>query len=71
MPSQTELHPVQTGCRHLRARYKVEQRGKSPFPERELIRYECEQGRDISSDEDLQKCMEPRLECWIAEAAQE
>ena len=27
---------------HLRGRYKIEQRGRSPFPEREFLRYECE-----------------------------
>lgn len=64
MAGQTELRPVRGGCRHLRARYKVEQRGRSPFPDMELIRYECEQGQAVESDEDLQKCMDAYLECW-------
>lgn len=64
MAGQTELRPVRGGCRHLRARYKVEQRGRSPFPDMELIRYECEQGQTVESDEDLQKCMDAYLECW-------
>ncbi|HUV05335.1 MAG TPA: hypothetical protein VMX94_09535 [Armatimonadota bacterium] len=64
MAGQTELRPVRGGCRHLRARYKVEQRGKSPFPDMELLRYECEQGQAVESDEDVQKCMETHLECW-------
>ena len=64
MAGQTELRPVRGGCRHLRARYKVEQRGRSPFPDMELIRYECEHGQAVESDEDLQKCMDAYLECW-------
>jgi len=64
LAGQTELRPVRGGCRHLRARYKVEQRARSPFPELELLRYECEQGYEIESDEDVQKCMDSHLECW-------
>jgi hypothetical protein len=65
LPGQTEeLRPVQGGCRHLRARYKVQLRKGSHFPDRELVRYECEQARDIESDEDVDKCMESHAECW-------
>ena len=64
MGGQTELRPIHGGCRHLRARYKIEQRGRSPIPERELLRYECEQGHHIETDEDIQKCMESHIECW-------
>lgn len=64
MGGQTEIKPVRGGCRYLRARYKIEHRGKSPFPERQLIRYECEQAKEIEPDEDLQKCMESHIECW-------
>lgn len=48
----------------MRARYKLERRARSPFPERELLRYECEQGHDLEADEDVAKCMESRIECW-------
>lgn len=48
----------------MRARYKLEHRGRSPVPELELVRYECGQGRDIGPDEDAGKCMESRLDCW-------
>ena len=64
MAGQTELRPVRGGCRHLRARYRVEQRGRSHFPDMELLRYECEQGQAVETDEDLQKCMDTHLECW-------
>jgi len=64
MSPQMELHPVPDGCRHLRGRYKVQPSRKSPFPERRLIGFECELGQEIPSDEDLEKCSEPRVECW-------
>lgn len=64
MAGQTELRPVRGGCRHLRARYKTETRGRSPFPDMELIRYECEQGLDLDQDEDIEKCMEAVISCW-------
>lgn len=64
MPGQTEIRPIKGGCRHLRGRYKIQQRARSPFPELELIRYECEQKHEIESDEDVEKCIESRLECW-------
>jgi hypothetical protein len=62
--SQTELHPVTGACRHLRGRYKITPSHKSPFPERRLINYECELGLEIASDEEIDKCSEPRVECW-------
>lgn len=61
---QTELRPIAGACRHLRGRYKVEQRGRSPVPEFELIRYECERKYPVESDEEVEKCMAARLECW-------
>jgi hypothetical protein len=64
MSGQNEMRPVRGGCRHLRARYKTSRRGKSPFPELEFVRNECEQGQPVESDEDLQKCMESHLKCW-------
>lgn len=64
MAGQTELRPVKGACRYLRARYKVEQRRKSPFPELTLIRYECAHSFDVDSDESIEKCMEVRLDCW-------
>ena len=48
----------------MRARYKVEQRKRSPFPELRLLRYECERGFDVEPDENVEKCMESHLECW-------
>ena len=64
MSPQIEVHPVQDGCRHLRGRYRVQPSAKSPFPDRRLIGYECELGLDIADDEELEKCAEPRVECW-------
>ena len=71
MPGQTELHPIKGACRHLRGRYSLQPGRKSPFPERKLIRYECEQGRDIASDEDIDKCMEAVITCWQEQAEKE
>jgi hypothetical protein len=68
LAGQTELKPVQGACRHLRARYKIEWRKGSHTPDRELVRYECEQGREIESDEDVDKCMAAHLSCWITPA---
>jgi hypothetical protein len=48
----------------LRGRYKAEARRKSPFPELIFVRYECEQGLDVSEDESADKCMESHIECW-------
>ena len=62
--SQTEVKPVPGACRHLRARYKAEARRKSPFPELIFVRYECEQGLDVSENESVDKCMESHIECW-------
>jgi hypothetical protein len=61
---QTEVHPIQGACRHLRGRYKVQATHNSPFPDRRLVSYECELGLEINGDEDLEKCLEPRVECW-------
>jgi hypothetical protein len=67
MSPQIELHPVTGACRHLRGRYKLQTSHKSPFPERRLISYECELGLDITGDEEVEKCSEPRVECWKKE----
>ena len=48
----------------MRGRYKVEQRGRSAFPERELIRYECEQKHQIDTGDDVLKCLQTRIDCW-------
>ena len=64
MAGQTELKPIRGACKHLRARYKIEQRGKSPFPQRELTRYECERGFHLESDEGVDQCMATTIECW-------
>lgn len=64
MAGQTELRPIAGACRHLRGRYKLERRSRSPFPERELIRYECERGVELEGDDDLEKCMTARIDCW-------
>ncbi|MDI6829395.1 MAG: hypothetical protein QME62_13010 [Armatimonadota bacterium] len=61
---QTELRPIAGACRHLRGRYKIEQRGRSPVPELELIRYECERKYPVETDEEIEKCMAARLRCW-------
>ncbi len=64
MSGQTEIKPVRNACRHLRARYKLERRGKSPFPERELLRYECDRGMHLDSAEGVDQCMANAIECW-------
>ncbi len=63
---QTEIEPVQGGCRHMRARYKLQTSHRSPFPERRFMRYECEQGIEIDSftEEELQKCLDQKIGCW-------
>jgi hypothetical protein len=53
----------------MRARYKVEIRRGSHFPEREFIRYECDKGREIGQEEDAaDKCMASHAECWQTKA---
>ena len=71
MPGQTELHPIKGACKHLRGRYKLLPARKGPFPERELVRYECEQGKDIANDEDVEKCVEAVITCWQEQAEKE
>jgi len=71
MSPQIEVHPVPDGCRHLRGRYRLQRSHRSPFPERRLIAYECELGLDIADDEELEKCAEPRVECWKTHTARE
>lgn len=63
---QTEVHPIQGACRHMRGRYKLQPSHKSPFPEKRFIRYECERGHEIAdqSDEDTQKCFAQQTGCW-------
>ena len=68
MPGQTELHPIKGACKHLRGRYRLHTGRKGPFPERELVRYECEQSREITGDEDVEKCMEAVISCWQEQA---
>lgn len=64
MSGPTELRPVHGACRHLRGRYKLEHQGRNAFPEMVLLRYECEQGREIETEEDAVKCVESVIECW-------
>lgn len=63
---QTEVHPIQGACRHMRGRYKLQPSHKSPFPEKILVRYECELGHEIEdqSEEDMQKCVDQKVGCW-------
>jgi len=63
---QTEIEPVQGGCRHMRARYKLQRSHKSPLPEKRFMRYECERGREIdsTSEEEIQKCVDQKTGCW-------
>ncbi len=63
---QTELEPVQGGCRHMRCRFKLQPSHKSPFPEKRFMRYECEQGHEIdnTSEEDVRKCLDQKIGCW-------
>ena len=58
------MKPIRGACRHLRGRYRIEQRGRSPFPDFELIRYECEHAFEVNTDEEVEKCMEAHIECW-------
>lgn len=66
---QTEVSPVPNACRHMRARYKLQTSHKSPFPEKRLVRYECERGHEIdnTSEEELQKCFDQKVGCWKEE----
>lgn len=70
--AQTELSPIQGACRHMRGRYKLKTSHRSPFPEKTLIRYECERGHDLtdSTDEDLEKCFNQKVGCWKEESGQ-
>ena len=61
---QTEVHPIKEGCKYLRGRYKLQPSRKSPIPERRFVRYECGLGHEIGSDEDIEQCLEQRIECW-------
>jgi hypothetical protein len=69
MSPHTEVHPIPGACRHLRGRYKAVPSRRSPFPERRLLGYECEKGLEIADDEELDKCSQPRVECWKTTAA--
>lgn len=42
-------------------------RGAS-VPSRELTRYECEQKRDVTQDDSVEKCMASHAECWKTKA---
>lgn len=66
---QTEVSPIPNACRHLRGRYKLQTSHRSPFPEKRLICYECEQGREIdsSSEEEIDKCVSQKIGCWKEE----
>jgi hypothetical protein len=63
---QTEIEPVQGGCQHMRARFKLQTSHRSPFPEKRFMRYECDRGHRIydSNEEDLQKCLDQKIGCW-------
>ena len=63
---QTELEPIQGGCRHMRGRYKLQPSHKSPFPEKRFQRHECEKGHEIdnTSEEEIQKCLAQKVGCW-------
>ena len=63
---QTELEPIQGGCRHMRGRYKLQPSHRSPFPEKRFQRYECEKGHTIDneSEEEIQKCLDQKVGCW-------
>jgi hypothetical protein len=63
---QTEVSPVSNACRHLRARYKLQTSHRSPFPEKRLVRYECEMSHEIdsSSEEEIDKCCAQKTGCW-------
>lgn len=67
--AQTDIEPVSNGCRHMRARYKMQRSNKSPFPEKRLIRFECEKGYEINNSvqENLQKCLGQKMGCWREE----
>jgi hypothetical protein len=63
---QTEVTPIANACRHMRGFYKLQASHKSPFPEKRLVRYECEKGHEIdsSSEEEVQKCLDQKTGCW-------
>lgn len=63
---QTEIEPVRDGCRHMRARFKLQPSRRSPLPEKHFMRYECEQGHEISksSEEEISKCLGQKMGCW-------
>ena len=69
---QTEVHPISGACRHMRGRYKLTTSHKSPFPEKRLLRYECERGHEIDneSQEELDKCFAQQVGCWKEDAAE-
>jgi hypothetical protein len=64
--SQTEVTPIKSACRHMRGRYRLQPSNKSPFPEKRLVCYECEQNHEIdnTSEEELQKCFDQKIGCW-------
>ena len=66
---QSELHPIQGACQHMRGRYKLKASHKSPFPEKRFVRYECERGHEIAeqSEEDTEKCLKQQTGCWKEE----
>jgi hypothetical protein len=64
--TQYAVEPVPDGCRHMRARYKVQASHKSPFPDKRFTQYECEKKHEIdnTSEEELQKCLGQKMGCW-------
>lgn len=38
------------------------------MPERELMRYECDEAHTIGQDEDVEKCVATHAECWQTKA---
>lgn len=66
---QTEVHPIQGACQHMRGRYKLQASRNSPFPEKRFVNYECERGHEIAdqSEEDMEKCFNQSTGCWKEE----
>lgn len=62
--AQTEIHPVDMGCRYLRGRFKLQPSRNSPFPERIFQRYECQNGHPIEGTEESYKCCITVDGCW-------
>lgn len=68
---QTDIEPIAGACRHMRGRYKLQTSHKSPFPEKRLMRLECEKAHDLAglSEENLDKCLNQQVGCWMEDEA--